>query len=68
MYRVDKLPMKLKEMRKSKGINQKELSQRCNVAINSVYLWESGKFLPSIYSLCELADALECSLADLLKE
>lgn len=58
----------IKQLREDKKINQQELANL--IGINRSYLSaiESGKFLPSIDILLEIARALNCKYTDLYEE
>ena len=53
--------------RKLMGLSQEALADRVDVqSQNSGHLWESGKYCPSAFFLCQLADVFECSVDELL--
>lgn len=60
--------MNLKEMRKAKGMTQKQLGALCDISESMVSNLESGKKSPSFETLLKLAEALDCSVADILGE
>ena len=62
---VVKLSEKLKEMRKNKGLTQKELADKIGVSESYICQIESGKMM-SIRKLDELAQVLRCDLKELL--
>lgn len=62
---VVKLSEKLKEMRKNKGLTQKELADKIGVSESYICQIESGKMV-SIKKLDKLAEALGCQAKDLL--
>ena len=62
---VVKLSERLKEMRKSKGLTQKELAGKVGVTESYISQIESGKMV-SIKKLDDLAKALGCEARDLL--
>jgi putative transcriptional regulator len=43
----DKIPMRIKLMRKDLGLTQKELAHRLGVSFTSVNRWENGQTKPS---------------------
>ena len=62
---VVKLSEKLKEMRKNKGLTQKELAGKIGVSESYICQIEGGKMV-SIKKLDVLAKALGCEAKDLL--
>lgn len=50
------MKMTLRELRKKKGVTQKELSSALHVSINSVVAWELGRSLPQKSALKKLAE------------
>ena len=60
--------MNLKKLRKAKGMTQKELGALCDISESMVSNLESGKKSPSFETLLKLAEALDCSVADILGE
>ncbi len=61
------LGKRIKEIRKSKGISQKKLSDECNVSISYIQQLEYGKKEnPSIEILNKIATALDVSVMDIL--
>lgn len=46
----------LKQLRKDKGVSQKEIAKALNVSDDSIYNWEKGRSEPSINELINLAD------------
>ena len=57
---------KLKELRISSGMTQKELAEKLHVSFQSVSKWELGKSLPSLESLIELSNIYNVSIEDIL--
>lgn len=60
--------MNVKKLRKAKGMTQKELGAKCDISESMVSNLESGKKSPSFETLLKLAEALDCSVADILGE
>lgn len=60
--------MKLREIRKRKGLTQTRLAELSNVHRVSISLYESGKAKPNVDSLKRLAAALNVSTDELLGE
>ena len=59
--------MNMREMRKRVGITQTELARRMGVRQNTVGQWERGTRQPRAEMLPDLADALGCTLDELLR-
>lgn len=49
-------PKILKDLRKSKKINQAELGEALGMSQATITLWENGKRIPDIDMLCKIAD------------
>ena len=58
----------LTKIRKSKGLTQTDLAERCGFSRNSIVNWETGKREPKIGDIKKLAEALEVSPNDLLDD
>lgn len=58
----------IKELRCGKGLSQSELAYMCNFEKTNMSRIESGKNNPTIKTLLKIADALEVSLFDILKQ
>ena len=56
----------IRELRKKKGMSQKELADVCCVHQTAVSQWENGRTLPDINSLKMLANVLEVSVEVLI--
>ena len=54
------------QLRKEKGLTQKELADKLNVSDKAVSRWETGKNYPDIETLQRLAVVLEVSVNGLL--
>ena len=54
------------ELRREKGLTQKDLAERIGVTDKAVSRWETGKGLPDTALLKPLADVLEVSVSELL--
>lgn len=68
MYQIDnqKFAAFLLQLRKEKGLTQKELAQRLYVSDKAVSKWERGLSLPDISLLQPMAEVLEVSVTELL--
>ena len=56
----------IKELREKTGITQKQLAESINVSDKAVSKWETGRGLPDVGVIEDLAKALKVSLAELL--
>lgn len=56
----------IKELREKRKITQKELAEKINVSDKAVSKWETGRGLPDIAILDDLAKALGTSITELL--
>ena len=57
----------LKHLRKRSGMTQGELAARLGVGRTSVTMWEIGKATPPTKYLVAIAEALGCTVDELLK-
>lgn len=57
--------MRLEELRKDRGMTQKELASLTGVQQNTVSQWETGDRKPSSTVLPRLANALGCTIDEL---
>lgn len=55
---------KIKAIRKSRGMTQKEVADALGLDQSAVALWELGRTEPSTHNLRRLADILGCSPGD----
>lgn len=66
----DKLKIKLGKriviLREQKGWSQSDLARACNKDRQAIEKLENGKVNPTLYTLLELANALEISLPELV--
>ena len=60
------LNQKLQELRKQKGMTQEELAARLFVSRTAISKWESGRGVPSIESLKQIAQFFSVTVDDLL--
>ncbi|MGG8495865.1 helix-turn-helix domain-containing protein [Tenacibaculum sp. TC6] len=61
-----KIGQRIVELRSQKGWNQSDLARACNKDRQAIEKLENGKVNPTIYSLLEIAKALETSLKSLI--
>ena len=55
---------KIKEIRKQKGLTQKQLGDLCGIADSNIRKYENGKQNPKIETLQKIADALETPITE----
>ncbi len=60
------LPRLLAAQREARGLTQAELGLKAGIAPGAISHFETGQRAPSLESLVKLADALECSVDQLL--
>ncbi len=65
MMMVLKVSERLKEMRKSKGLTQRELADKAGVSESYICQIENGKMV-SLTKLDKLAEVLGCKVKDLV--
>ena len=61
-----KLEDNLQKIRKSKGLSQEELAEKCDISRQAIAKWESGESIPTIDKLIFLADFYKVSLDELV--
>lgn len=59
-----KLGLKIKELRKRKGITQEQLAELIDMEQNSISVIESGRNFPTLGTLEKIAQILEVNLSD----
>lgn len=52
--------------REAKGLSQSELARQCDVTASAINKFESGLKVPSLVTAVALADALGCTVDELL--
>lgn len=62
-----KIGQRIVELRTKKGWSQSDLARACNKDRQAIEKLENGKVNPTLYSIFELANALEVSLSELVK-
>jgi len=69
MYEIDKVKFGefISELRKEKGITQKELANRLYISDKAVSKWETGHSVPDITLLTPLAEQLGVTVTELLE-
>ena len=61
-----KVGQRIVELRSQKGWSQSDLARACHKDRQAIEKLENGKVNPTIYSLLEVAQALEVELRDLV--
>lgn len=61
------IELRIKQFRESNGLTQQELADKINVDRTTLSQYETGKRVPDIYVLWDIADVLDLSLDDLVK-
>lgn len=56
----------LRRMRRNRGMAAKALAEKAQVSMNTIYSAEAGRGIPTVTTLKLLADALDCSVEDLI--
>lgn len=64
---VKKINTKLRELRKNANLSQTELADRLGVGQTAVSMWERGQASPATGKLTAIADALNCTVDELLR-
>ena len=64
---ADKTGRYIAELRKQKNLTQAELADRIHVSDKAISRWETGRGFPDINNLEALSEALDISVAELLK-
>ena len=59
-----KLGLKIKELRKRKGLTQEQLAELINMEQTSISVIESGRNFPTLGTLEKIAQILEVNLSD----
>lgn len=55
----------LKKFRKERNLTQRELAEKSGVRKNTIYCYEDGRTIPTIYNVQLLADALKIPITKL---
>lgn len=59
---MNKFKERIKELRKEKGLTQKQIANELRVSEDTVYNWEKGRSEPSIVDLINLAIVLDVTI------
>lgn len=60
------LCLNLRQVRESRGLNQKDLATAMSVGQSAVSQWETGESKPTYKNLIKLTEILECTITDLV--
>lgn len=60
------ISQRIKELRKERGLTQKQLAELVGCSQPMIVLWESEKCEPTATAIVKLSEALECSADYLL--
>lgn len=60
--------MSIKSVREARGISQKQLADLVGVQQGAVAQWETGKTAPRFERIISIANALECTVDDLVRK
>lgn len=60
--------MRLKQIRESKRISQKELANKLGITESAVCHWEAGRYLPTTDKLQQIAKTLGVTIDELLAD
>ena len=63
---VIRINRQIPDLRKQKGITQKELAEKLGVTVQAVSKWENARSCPDIQLLPDIARILEVSVDELL--
>jgi transcriptional regulator with XRE-family HTH domain len=55
----------IKQKRKERGWTLEKMESKLGVDFSSISAWERNKRLPTLLTMCDLADIFECSLDEL---
>ena len=67
-YKLYDFGERLAKLRHKKNLSQNQLSLMSGIAVNSVCLYENKGVLPSVISLCAMAEVLDVTVGELLGE
>ena len=65
---LKKFGSNFRRIRLEKGMKTSELAYLCDIERHHINRYESGKLNPTLYSLYKIAEALEVTFEDLLKD
>ena len=62
----EKIGTYINSLRKTKGLSQEQLAERFNVSSRTISRWETGRTLPDITTIIELAAFYEVDILEIL--
>ena len=65
---LDSVVSQMKKLRKEQGLSHQTLAEMVGVTRPAISFIESGKHKPTLFVALKIANALEVSLADLIKK
>lgn len=66
MFNMERIGLKISELRKSQNMTQMELADKMNISFQAVSNWERGNSMPDISKLPELAELFGVTIDQLL--
>lgn len=60
-------PQELRTRRIAAGLTQQQLSEHIGVRQSVISLYEKGRSMPSLDTLVKMADTLDCTIDDLVR-
>ena len=60
------MDLRIKEIQKKKSVTNVELSKKAGIGIQQISYYHSGKRMPPLTTLEDIAGALNCEMAELL--
>jgi putative transcriptional regulator len=63
----EKLQNNLKQIRKSRGLTQQQLSESADVSRKSINAVENGVYIPSTVLALKIAKTLDCSVEEIFE-
>lgn len=61
-------PRNLRSLRERAGLSRITVAYSVNRSEQMLYWYESGRAVPPVLVLCDLADVLDCALGDLFED
>jgi transcriptional regulator with XRE-family HTH domain len=66
--KITEFALNLKRLRTNAGLSQSDLAKRINTGRQAVWGWENGASYPQTAQLVPLADALGCTVDNLIRQ
>lgn len=64
---IESIARRLRELRRERGYTVQELAYRCDMERSNLSRIESGRANPTLRTLCNLCNALDVPLSELLR-